>query len=131
MERNLSPRLFRDGIKQAIHKPAFPLVVESLGDVDIFTDDRPRRHVDACQKFIAPGPQNLVHRLVQPRKGPALGQPSLDQGIDLSPALVPRSEERRVGKECVSPCRSRWSPYHSKNKKKSQNTTTKTTKPNN
>src|SRR3546814_14565451 len=27
-----------------------------------------------------------------------------------------RSEERRVGKECVSKCRSRWSPYHSKNK---------------
>src|SRR3546814_19038550 len=25
-----------------------------------------------------------------------------------------RSEERRVGKECVSSCRSRWSPYHSK-----------------
>src|SRR3546814_5450907 len=23
-----------------------------------------------------------------------------------------RSEERRVGKECVSTCRSRWSPYH-------------------
>src|SRR3546814_16584387 len=23
-----------------------------------------------------------------------------------------RSEERRVGKECVSKCRSRWSPYH-------------------
>src|SRR3546814_21085402 len=30
-----------------------------------------------------------------------------------------RSEERRVGKECVSTCRSRWSPYH-----KQQNTTT-------
>src|SRR3546814_7021302 len=26
--------------------------------------------------------------------------------------LGPRSEERRVGKECVSTCRSRWSPYH-------------------
>src|SRR3546814_19370622 len=26
-----------------------------------------------------------------------------------------RSEERRVGKECVSTCRSRWSPYHYKN----------------
>src|SRR3546814_15773151 len=26
-----------------------------------------------------------------------------------------RSEERRVGTECVSPCRSRWSPYHYKN----------------
>src|SRR3546814_14465084 len=26
--------------------------------------------------------------------------------------IVHRSEERRVGKECVSTCRSRWSPYH-------------------
>src|SRR3546814_6310590 len=26
--------------------------------------------------------------------------------------LSARSEERRVGKECVSTCRSRWSPYH-------------------
>ena len=25
---------------------------------------------------------------------------------------VVRSEERRVGKECASMCRSRWSPYH-------------------
>src|SRR3546814_2849117 len=35
-----------------------------------------------------------------------------------APSWVPeiartiRSEERRVGKECVSTCRSRWSPYH-------------------
>src|SRR3546814_6079373 len=27
-----------------------------------------------------------------------------------------RSEERRVGKECVSTCRSRWTTYHYKNK---------------
>src|SRR3546814_20412372 len=27
-------------------------------------------------------------------------------------AGISRSEERRVGKECVSTCRSRWSPYH-------------------
>src|SRR3546814_6484807 len=26
--------------------------------------------------------------------------------------FLKRSEERRVGKACVSPCRSRWSPYH-------------------
>src|SRR3546814_5591769 len=26
--------------------------------------------------------------------------------------LLVRSEERRVGKECVGTCRSRWSPYH-------------------
>src|SRR3546814_15560866 len=45
-----------------------------------------------------------------------------DSGIDYSdaPTLTEdfwktaerRSEERRVGKECVSTCRSRWSPYH-------------------
>src|SRR3546814_17534857 len=29
-----------------------------------------------------------------------------------SVAWILRSEERRVGKECVSTCRSRWSPYH-------------------
>src|SRR3546814_14317551 len=27
---------------------------------------------------------------------------------------IDRSDERRVGKGCVSPCRSRWSPYHYK-----------------
>src|SRR3546814_6187301 len=31
-------------------------------------------------------------------------------GVDQ--ATGSRSEERRVGKECVSTCRSRWSPYH-------------------
>src|SRR3546814_18786290 len=31
---------------------------------------------------------------------------------DAHPMAVMRSEERRVGKECVSTCRSRWSPYH-------------------
>src|SRR3546814_16934391 len=32
-----------------------------------------------------------------------------------------RSEERRVGKESVSTCRFRWSPYHKKNKNKQTN----------
>src|SRR3546814_10490728 len=32
-------------------------------------------------------------------------------GMSVS-ARTLRSEERRVGKECVSTCRSRWSPYH-------------------
>src|SRR3546814_13797659 len=31
---------------------------------------------------------------------------------DLGYDIYDRSEERRVGKECVSTCRSRWSPYH-------------------
>src|SRR3546814_17976851 len=33
-----------------------------------------------------------------------------------------RSEERRVGKECVSTCRSRWSPYQLKKKKNTNKT---------
>src|SRR3546814_14996553 len=33
-------------------------------------------------------------------------------GLPLRDLRIERSEERRVGKECVSPCRSRWSPYH-------------------
>src|SRR3546814_16663974 len=36
-----------------------------------------------------------------------------------------RSEERRVGKECVSTCRSRWSPYHSQKKQQTKHTTLK------
>src|SRR3546814_12083330 len=36
-----------------------------------------------------------------------------------APPGVVRSEERRVGKECVSTCRSRWSPYHEKKKQTS------------
>src|SRR3546814_11812288 len=41
--------------------------------------------------------------------------------LDLTPAskgsllVSVRPEERRVGKECVSTCRSRWHPYHQKN----------------
>ena len=30
----------------------------------------------------------------------------------ITPKMNDRSEERRVGKECASMCRSRWSPYH-------------------
>src|SRR3546814_14446130 len=43
-------------------------------------------------------------RLVSQRTGSGIGS-----------AMV-RSEERRVGKECVSTCRSRWSPSHEKKK---------------
>src|SRR3546814_12047321 len=45
---------------------------------------------------------------------------SLDGSSASLSALKERSEERRVGKEGVSTCRSRWSPYHSKKKKRHQ-----------
>ena len=41
------------------------------------------------------------------RKFAALHVPAAEQVN-----FATRSEERRVGKECSEPCRSRWSPYH-------------------
>ena len=35
-----------------------------------------------------------------------------EQILPLAPDADARSEERRVGKECLRLCRSRWSPYH-------------------
>src|SRR3546814_6795273 len=37
---------------------------------------------------------------------------NLREGVRRSYTTPKRSEERRVGKECVRTCRSRWSPYH-------------------
>src|SRR3546814_7228865 len=46
--------------------------------------------------------------------GPVLGAAVAWLALRSTPNVVHthRSEERRVGKECVSTCRSRWSPYH-------------------
>src|SRR3546814_1306942 len=45
---------------------------------------------------------------VDPRRGPHAGK-ARERRQQVDPL---RSEERRVGKECVSTCRSRWSPYN-------------------
>src|SRR3546814_3833518 len=41
-----------------------------------------------------------------------LGRSGIAEIVGRCCANARRSEERRVGKECVSTCRSRWSPYH-------------------
>src|SRR3546814_16362935 len=43
--------------------------------------------------------------------GEDAGMTELEQPVGEAQRTL-RSEERRVGKECVSTCRSRWSPYH-------------------
>src|SRR3546814_3814861 len=65
---------------------------------------RSHLHPAATAARSAPMPASRSgHGSASPRRQPAhANQPS------------PRSEERRVGKECVSTCRSRWSPYHYK-----------------
>src|SRR3546814_7669061 len=45
-------------------------------------------------------------------KPPCLTAPVWDKPRTPAVQDSARSEERRVGKECVSTCRSRWSPYH-------------------
>src|SRR3546814_17001286 len=48
--------------------------------------------------------------------GQGYGLPSDLANIAQTPFGQRRSEERRVGKECVSTCSSRWAPYHYKKK---------------
>src|SRR3546814_12152066 len=43
-----------------------------------------------------------------------MGRPSVLLTPSSKRSVLSRSEERRVGKACVSTCRSRWSPYHYK-----------------
>src|SRR3546814_2626574 len=58
-------------------------------------------------EFVVEGAPRAIQRLV------ALGVPFNTEGKTLHLTREGgRSEERRVGKECVSTCRSRWSPYH-------------------
>src|SRR3546814_2034238 len=61
----------------------------------------------ACHKFEEP-PSNIPTHL----KEHLLSQSVSESAPGNSQTPEPRSEERRVGKECVSTCRSRWSPYH-------------------
>src|SRR3546814_18247766 len=55
---------------------------------------------------------NLAKKWATPKT--ATGNMITDRGrfFEQIGTLVSRSEERRVGKECVSTCRSRWSPDH-------------------
>src|SRR3546814_17000981 len=55
--------------------------------------------------------------LVQPLGGQHRLEDVLAHRLD---QVLLRSEERRVGNECVSTCRSRWSPYHTKKNKQKQ-----------
>src|SRR3546814_16498913 len=92
-------------------------VVRKLLKVGFFFSSR-RRHtrgalvtgVQTCALPIFAAPRDLTAKWLAPR----LARYS-QQAPDVRFTLV-RSEERRVGKECVSTCRSRWSPSHSKKK---------------
>src|SRR3546814_20796318 len=108
------------------------IVVERLCEIRNHTD----RQLDWCSVWqfgklelshVSGSPvreyQILMHHQPHRRAGPDRNS-RLDAKVmlgDLAPARatlscvdirIARSEERRVGKACVSTCRSRWSPYH-------------------
>src|SRR3546814_11643207 len=59
------------------------------------------------------GNQGYVRYAKSDFRGPAFeGDVTYFSGEVIELQRESRSEERRVGKECVSKCRSRWSPYH-------------------
>src|SRR3546814_10572595 len=60
---------------------------------------------DVCSSDL--GYHQLFDIRINPTGGLICAQLSGSAGLSQD-----RSEERRVGKECVSTCRSRWSPYH-------------------
>src|SRR3546814_11581788 len=71
-----------------------------------------RRGVVGRQELAAGGEGGrLLEVQVGHRREAALGPDKRTRDVGLQRDAV-RSEERRVGKECVSTCRSRWSPYH-------------------
>src|SRR3546814_15551284 len=84
--------------------------------------------IPATKRRRAPMDIRQPGRFLRSRVGAAMAAPTNSRRSGLRPrrpeCLAPRrrvggvrSEERRVGKEGVSTCRSRWSPYHLKNKK--------------
>src|SRR3546814_12347428 len=76
-----------------------PRLVENLGGAKLYGDDP----TVSLRELI----QNAADAVQARRR---FDERDSDYGL-ISVGLE-RSEERRVGKECVSTCRSRWSPYH-------------------
>src|SRR3546814_4690132 len=67
-----------------------------------------RRHVEGR----APGDRRRFQILGHVEGELVLADLEIEVALQRLELPAERSEERRVGKECVSTCRSRWSPYH-------------------
>src|SRR3546814_16789100 len=76
---------------------------------------------DVCSSDLSPSRVRLLPELEENGARPvraAIGNVNVEAVGRFDPVhLDHRSEERRVGKECASTCRFRWSPYHSKKKR--------------
>src|SRR3546814_7320095 len=69
---------------------------------------------DVCSSDLSKADPATMRLVTEGRNGSwacASCHGALGQGSETVPRIAGRSEERRVGQECVSTCRSRWSPY--------------------
>src|SRR5213076_3485702 len=80
---------------------------------EVFFSDRMIRHT---RWLVVTGVQTCALPIFAVRLRHLLPVPNV-RDVDTGPDHV-RSEERRVGKECYQPCRSRRSPYHEKKKER-------------
>src|SRR3546814_15521917 len=92
-----------------------------LGNDECGLVDDPHTGNGRCDKCVAVAgakrPRDRHLDIAVASKTPRTGSDSVGQGVAKAAMIAEidyrlRSEERRVGKECVSTCRSRWSPYH-------------------
>src|SRR3546814_12306571 len=103
------------GQLEHIHIAHRHLAVEPIAAATVIEIDLPRT--------IEPGAfEHRRHvrlaRAVEHRRRKGNAERQMPRHLDdlIAATRVDRSEERRVGKECVSKCRSRWSPYPEKKK---------------
>src|SRR3546814_14021914 len=101
----------REGFVDAL-VPALEGALE-LGQVEAVVEQRPQGAVGITVVIFL---DILLRQVDRARGDAAIGlemaiMPRADVAGPAEPDAVARSEERRVGQECVSTCRSRWSPY--------------------
>src|SRR3546814_15607212 len=78
--------------------------------VDLLRVERTKQRLESAEQQIQiESGRRLIDRNGSSRRKRLGGTGALEQ---FHVAIAHRSEERRGGKECVSTCRSRWSPYH-------------------
>src|SRR3546814_1095000 len=80
-----------------------------LSDTRAGRDHRVRHWLRPCPQELPMGQETLYLAQASLSQAGTHGRPGFGTAAEKA---ARRSEERRVGKECVSTCRSRWSPYH-------------------
>src|SRR3546814_11252566 len=108
--KDLHLRVLVQRLRYGAQGPGFQQVV-GIHDTDDLvasgSDSTVHRHVDSRTRLM----YQLDMRILRNNVQCSVVRPAIYAAV-LQRLHIARSEERRVGKECVSTCRSRWSPDH-------------------